>query len=211
MRRATCAGWLSAGMTLGLALAGSMIGFTAGSAFALEEDKTEKDKLEACEKSLCGILVKRDAAGGDLQCGLQKTWAGAKIKEGVEQKKLTWGFGDVRCALDVVAKRQDMIDALTKPEYEYKFPAHTVRCDIERDKEVMKVTVAISPKFQFKDGKATKAWLGIGTIEAPTVVKGAIWTAAQLEDTFGIVHSDLLREINKFVYDRCPKRLEDLK
>jgi hypothetical protein len=207
MRRATCAGWLAAGVTLGLAVAGSM----AGSAFALEEDKGEKDKLEACEKSLCSILVKRDAAGSDLQCGLQKTWAGAKIKEGVEQKKLTWGFGDVRCSIDLTAKRQELLDALAKPEYEYKLGTHTVRCDIERDKEVMKVSVALSPKFQFKSGKATKAWLGIGTIEAPTVVKGAIWTAAQLEDTFGIVHSDLLREINKFVYDRCPKRLEELK
>jgi hypothetical protein len=210
MRRATCAGWLSAGVALGLAAAGSMIGLMAGSAFALEEDKGEKGKLEACEKSLCGILVKREA-GADLECALTKTWAGAKIKEGVEQKKLKWGFGDVRCSIDVVAKRQDMIEALTKPEYEYKFPAQTVRCDIEREKEVMKVSVAMSPKFQFKDGKATKAWLGIGTIEAPAVVKGAIWTAAQLEDTFGIVHSDLIREINRFVYDRCPKRLEELK
>lgn len=178
-----------------------------GSASALEEDKGEKDKLEACEKDLCAILVKREA-GVDLQCALQKTWAGSKIKEGVEQKKLKWGFGDVRCAMDVVAKRQDMIDALTKPDYEYKFPAHTVRCDIEREKEVMKVSVALSPKFQFKDGKATKAWLGIGTIEAPAVVKGVIWSAAQLEDTFGIVHSDLLREINRFVHERCPKKLE---
>jgi hypothetical protein len=207
MRRATCAGWLAAGVALGLAVAGSM----AGSAFALEEDKGEKDKLEACEKSLCNILVKRDVAGADLQCALQKTWAGSKIKEGVEQKKLTWGFGDVRCAVDVAVKRQEMIDALTKPEYEFKFPIQTVRCDVEREKEVMKVSVALSPRFQFKDGKATKAWLGIGTIEAPTVVKGAIWTAAQLEDTFGIVHGDLIREINKFVHDRCPKRLEELK
>jgi hypothetical protein len=211
MRRATCAGWLSAGVALGLAIGGAMIGSMAGSAFALEEDKGEKGKLEACEKSLCGILVKREATGADLQCGLQKTWAGAKIKEGVEQKKLTWGFGDVRCAIDLTAKRQELVEALTKPEYEYKLGTHTVRCDIERDKEVMKVSVAVSPKFQFKDGKATKAWLGIGTIEAPTVVKGAIWTAAQLEDTFGIVHSDLLREINKFVYERCPKRIEELK
>jgi hypothetical protein len=101
-----------------------------------------------------------------------------------------------------------MIDALTKPEYEYKLPIHTVRCDIEREKEVMKVSVSMAPKFQFKDGKVTKAWLGIGTIEAPSVVKGAIWTAAQLEDTFGIVHGDLLREVNKFVYERCPKQLE---
>jgi hypothetical protein len=187
---------------MALGLAGAM----AGSAWALEEAKDEKAQLEACEKNLCGILVKREA-GADLQCALTKTWSGSKIKEGVEQKKLKWGFGDVRCSMDIVAKRQDMIDALTKPEYEYKFPAHTVKCDIEREKEVMKVSVAIAPKFQFKDGKATKAWLGIGTIDAPAVVKGVIWSAAQLEDTFGIVHSDLIREINGFVHERCPKKL----
>jgi hypothetical protein len=202
MRRATCAAWLSAGVALGLGLAGAM----AGSAWALEEAKDEKAHLEACEKSLCSILVKREA-GSDLQCALTKTWSGSKIKEGVEQKKLKWGFGDVRCSMDILAKRQDMIDALTKPEYEYKFPAHTVKCDIEREKEVMKVSVAVSPKFQFKDGKATKAWLGVGTIEAPAVVKGVIWSAAQLEDTFGIVHSDLIREINSFVHERCPKKI----
>jgi hypothetical protein len=204
MWASTCWAWGRAALALGLALSGPI----AGSALALEEDKGERDKLEACEKDLCGILVKRDGAGSDLKCALQKTWAGSKIREGVEQKKLSWGFGDVRCAIDVVAKRQEMVDALTKPEYEFKLGTHTVRCDIEREQEVMKVTVALAPKFQFKAGKAVKAWLGIGTIEAPTVVKGAIWTAAQLQDTFGIVHGDLLREVNKFVHERCPKRLE---
>jgi hypothetical protein len=203
MRASTCAASASA-LALGLALSGA----TARAVSALDEDRGEKEKLEACERNLCTILVKREAAGGDLQCALQKTWAGSKIKEGVEQKKLTWGFGDVRCSIDVVAKRKDMVDALTKPDYEFKLGTHTVRCDVEREKEVMKVSVALSPKFQFKEGKAVKAWLGIGTIEAPTVVKGAIWTAAQLEDTFGIVHGDLIREINKFVHDRCPKRVE---
>jgi hypothetical protein len=203
MRASTCATWASAALTLGLVVCG----LSGGSAWALEEDKDEKAKLEACELQLCGVLVKREA-GADLQCALKKTWAGAKIKEGVEQKKLKWGFGDVRCALDVTVKRQEMIDALTKPEYEFKFPPQTVRCDIEREKEVMNVSVALAPKFQFKGGKATKAWLGIGTIEAPTVVKGVIWSAAQLEDTFGIVHADLIREINTFVYERCPKRIE---
>jgi hypothetical protein len=203
MRASTCAAWLPAALALGLCVSGPM----ASVASALEQTKGEKEKLEACEKDLCSILVSRDATGADLQCALSKTWSGAKIKEGVEQKKLKWGFGDVRCSIDLVAKRQDMVDALTKPEYEYKLPIHTVRCEIERDKDVMKVSVSLAPKFQFKNGKATKAWLGIGGIEAPTVVKGAIWTAAQLEDTFGIVHADLLREINKFVYERCPKRL----
>jgi hypothetical protein len=196
MRSTFGAAWLVAALALG-----------CGSALAFEEDKGEKDRLAACERDLCGILVKKQA-GDDLKCALQKTWAGKTIKEGVEQKKLSWGFGDVRCNLDLVAKRQEMIDALSKPEYEYKLGTNTVRCEVEREKEVMKISVSLAPKFQFKEGKAVKAWLGIGTIEAPTVLKGAIWTAAQLEDTFGIVHSDLLREINEFVYQRCPKRVE---
>jgi hypothetical protein len=179
----------------------------AAGASALEEGKGEKDQLEACERELCGILVKREATGSDLKCALQKTWAGSKIKQGVEEKKLKWGFGDVRCSVDLQAKRQELVDALTKPQFELKLTTHAIKCEIERDKEVMPISVALAPRFQFKDGKAVKAWLGIGEIKGPAVVKGAIWTAAQLEDTFGIVHSDLLREVNEFVYQRCPKRL----
>jgi hypothetical protein len=178
----------------------------ATGAVALEEGKDEKQQLEACERELCGILVKREANGSDLKCALQKTWAGRLIKQGVEQKKLSWGFGDVRCTVNLEAKRRELVDALAKPQFELKLAKHSIRCEVEREKEVMPITVALSPRFQFKDGKAVKAWLGIGEIEAPTVLKGAIWTAAQLEDTFGIVHSDLLREINRFVHDRCPKR-----
>ncbi len=64
------------------------------------------------------------------------------------------------------------------------------------------VSVQLAPKLQFKDGNVAKAWLGIGAIEASAVVKGAIWTAAQLEDTFGIVHGELVKEINTFVCER---------
>jgi hypothetical protein len=185
---------------LALSLAVSM------SAFALEEAKDEKEKLETCERDLCTILVKREA-GNDLQCSLQKTWAGSKIKQGVEEKKLTWSLGDVRCEIKLEVKRQDMLDALTKPKFELKLPTHAVRCEVEREKEVLPVSVALTPRVLFKDGKATTVWLGIGEIQAPAVVKGAIWTAAQLEDNFGVVHSDLIKEINRFVYERCPKRL----
>ena len=113
----------------------------------------------------------------------------------------------MRCAVDVQANRQDLVAALSKPQFELKLAKHAIRCEVEREKEVMPITVALSPRFQFKDGKAVKAWLGIGEIQAPAVLKGAIWTAAQLEDTFGIVHGDLLREVNKFVHERCPKRI----
>ncbi|NJO23906.1 MAG: hypothetical protein HC868_14505 [Sphingomonadales bacterium] len=189
-----------------LTLAFVLLGAAAVSARALDVGKDEKEQLEACERELCTIVVKREA-GGDLQCSMQKTWAGSKIKQGVEEKKLTWSLGDVRCSTKLEAKRQEIVDALTKPQFEWKLPAHKVQCEVEREKEVLPISVALAPRIQFKDGKAAKVWLGIGEIQAPAVVKGAIWTAAQLEDTFGVVHSDLIKEINRFVYERCPKRL----
>jgi hypothetical protein len=193
--------------SLGLAAAFAVVASTTVAALALEEGQNEKEQLEACERSLCGILVGKEASGGDLQCSLQKTWVAKKIKAGVEQKKLTWGFGDVRCAVKLDARRQDMIEALTKPQHEVKLTPHAIKCDVERGTEVIPISVSMAPKLQFKDGKASKAWLGIGEVQAPAVVKGAIWTAAQLEDTFGIVHGDLIKEINTFIHERCPKRL----
>ena len=83
-----------------------------------------------------------------------------------------------------------------------------MKCEVEREKEVLNISVNIAPRIQFKDGKAVKAWIGVGEIQAPTVVKGAIWSAAQLEDTFGVVHGDLIKEINRFVYERCPNHVE---
>ena len=202
MYSSTSTARLSAVLALALAMSGSI----AGGALALEEAKDEKERLEACERDLCGILVKRAATGGDLKCNLQKTWAGTKIKQGVEEKKLIRTLGDLRCAVKLEAKQQELVDALTKPQFELKLATHTVRCEVEREKEVTQVSVALTPRFQFKDGKAAKVWLGLGEVQAPAVVNGAICTAAQLEDTFGVVHSDLVKEINRFVYERCPKR-----
>jgi hypothetical protein len=203
MQVLTGAARLAAASSLGVALSASV----ACGAWALEEAKNEKEQLDACEHEICTLLVKKDPAGSNLQCNIQKTWAGSKIKQGVEEKKLTWSLGDMRCGVQLDVKRQDMVDALTKPEYELKLAPHAVKCDVEREKEVINVSVTIAPRIQFKDGKAVKAWMGVGEITAPTVVKGAIWTAAQLEDTFGVVHGDLIKEINRFVYERCPKRL----
>ena len=179
----------------------------ASPALALEEGAKEKENLDACEKSMCELLVKKDPSGGDLTCDIAKTWAKDKIKSGVEGKKISWSLGDARCGLSLAAKRQSIIDALTKPEYELKLEPHMVKCEVEREKEVTTINISLAPRIQMKDGKAVKAWLGVGNIEAPTAIKGAIWTVAQMEDTFGIFHSELIKDVNKFVHEKCPKRL----
>lgn len=197
--------------TARLALSALAVGMltvgAAGSASALDEIAGEKDKLKACEKQICEMVVKKDAAGTDLACALSKTWAKDKIKEGVEKKKISWSFGDAQCVLDLAVPRAAVNAAVTKPEHALEFPAHTVKCKVERESEVTPINVTLAPKVNFKDGKAVKAWIGIKSVEAPAVVKGAIWTVAQVEDTLGLFHGEIISEINEFIGQKCPKAL----
>ena len=181
----------------------------AAGAFAegLEETASERDVLKACEKKICEIVVKKEASGPDFACTLTKTWAKAKIQEGIERKRLSWSLGNARCVIDVSMKRADILDAMSKPTHTIELPAQTVKCQVEREKDTLDVNVTLAPKLQFKGGKAEKAWLGVKDIQAPTVIKGAIWTVAQAEDYFGLFHGDMVAEINEFTGQKCTKAM----
>ncbi|MCL4768099.1 MAG: hypothetical protein KJZ80_17910 [Hyphomicrobiaceae bacterium] len=174
---------------------------------ALEQPADEKAALKACEQRLCEIVVMKQPAGEDLVCPLSKTWTQSKIKDGIEKRRLSWAFGDARCSVDLSAKRDLILGAVTKPEHALELPPHQVKCEIERDKEITPINITLAPRIAFKNGKAEKAWLNLKSIEGPAVVKGAIWTAAQIEDNFGLFHSDMISEINEFVEKKCPKAL----
>lgn len=182
------------------------IWLAAGPALALDEKGDEKEQLKACEQHVCEIILKKETAGADLSCAIGKTWSKAKIKDGIEKKKISWGFGDARCGIEVKVTRAAMLDVLTKPESTLQVDKHTVKCEVERESEVTPISISLAPKITFKDGKAQKAWLNISDIEAPAVVKGAIWTAAKVEDTFGLFHSEMIEEINEFVHQKCAQR-----
>ena len=117
--------------TVGLLALGAI-----GGAQALEETASERDALKACEKSFCQIVVKKEAAGGDFACKLSKTWNKAKIQEGIEKKRLTWTFGNASCSIEVGLKRSDIVDAVSKPTHVVEFQPQTVKCQIEREKDV---------------------------------------------------------------------------
>ncbi len=174
---------------------------------AFEQPAGEKEALKACEQRLCDIVVNKETQGDDLTCPISKTWLAEKIKDGIAKKSMSWAFGDARCSLDLTAKRDSIIGAVTKPEHALELDTHVVKCEVEREKEVTAINISLAPKISFKNGKAEKAWLNLKTIEGPAVVRGAIWTAAKLEDTFGVFHSDIIEEINEFVGEKCPKAL----
>ena len=68
------------------------------------------------------------------------------------------------------------------------------------------VSINMAPKMSFKGGKVDKIWLNVSEIEAPTLIKGAIWTVTKLEQNVGLFHSDMVEETNKFLHQKCAKR-----
>lgn len=188
------------------ALAAGVLAFAATvPAAALEEPPGELPALKACEKRLCTMVLDKKPAGADLTCDIQKTWAKSSL-EGGKSKGMSWGFGDARCTVDLKLERADIVAALTKPSHKVFIPAHQVNCVIERNGEIKPLTAKLAPKLVFKDGKASKVWINLESIEGPEDVKSTVWTAAQLEDTLGLFHGPMIKSINKFLLKQCAQR-----
>lgn len=175
------------------------------SALALEVPANEQAVLDACEKAICTTILDKKPVGADLACALTKTWAKDTIKGG-ESKTVKWGFGDAQCKTSLHLTHADIIAALTQPSYSLKVEKQTVSCEVEREGALKPVTAVASPRIDFKAGKADKVWINLKDLDGPTDIKGTIWTAAQLEDTFGIFHKNMIKQINKFMYTKCTEK-----
>ena len=191
--------------TIGFALAAVVGGGIAGTVAALEEKKDEKEKLKACELNVCTLVTKKAPDAGDLTCALSKTWAKDKLKQGSASGKLSWGFGDARCTVDLTLPRASVIAALKSPDYTLQFAEHTVNCEIEGDKDVTKVVAKLSPKVVFKAGKAKTVLINLKEVEGPTTMKALAFTAAKLEDSVGVFHGALIGALNTLLEEKCPK------
>jgi hypothetical protein len=192
--------------TLATAIAIGVLGLAAShTARALDEPPDEMDKLKACEKRICTMILGKPTIGDDFKCDAQKTWAKSSL-EGGESKGVSWGFGDARCTANIKLSRADIVNALTLPKYTIKVPRHTVKCVVEREQQLKPVVVTLAPKLEFKDGKADKVWINLKDMEGPDDIKGTVWTAAKLEDTLGIFHRPMIKQINKFMYQQCSRK-----
>ncbi|MEO8652444.1 MAG: hypothetical protein ABI391_09080 [Hyphomicrobiaceae bacterium] len=177
--------------------------FAAGAA-AIEPRADEKEKIKACEKSLCSLIVAKKPVTGDLQCSLSKAWSQKTMKEG-SAKKLRWGFGAAKCELDLLVPRQIIIGALSADEIKVTLPDHTVNCEVEREGSIDKARITLAPIIEFKHGRAKKIWVNVIEIKAPGMIKGVVWSAAQLQDSVGIFHHRMIKSVNKFIAEQCPK------
>lgn len=171
---------------------------------ALDDTDREKDGRKACEAKLCKVILdKPKAKGGSLTCDIGKTWGKAKIKEGADSKNIEWSFGDARCKMSLKIPHRAIVNALTKPKFTFSAPPHTVNCDVETGNGIKPVRAVFEPKIKFEGGRVKKAWVRLKEIDGPALLKGLVWTTAQLEDSLGIFHSEMVKEINKFIHKTC--------
>lgn len=195
----------------GLVLALGLFAFGTTFSSGASAQATEKERLKQCEVDLCKMVVDKKADGPNLGCDLSKTWAKEDISKEANEKKLPWELGDAKCSVKLNVERAGVVDAMSKPDSTLKIAQQTVNCEVEQGGTKHPISLSLAPQITFKDGQATTALLNVSNIEAPAVVKGVIWSAAKLEENFGIFHGDIIREINKFVSTKCPKTVADAK
>ena len=201
-------GWL--GLALLPALALSPIGSLAQdkpaastAAPETEEEKKEREVRRACAVALCSTLHNRKPNTGDVACSVRKTWRKEHITKILAKGKLSWPWGDARCSADLKFDRATLVKAMSEKDYEAQFPQHQVSCELDREAEKYQVKLHIQPKVTFSDGKAVKAVMNWGKIEAPMLAKSALWSATAADNTFGVLQSTVVEDINDFIQNKC--------
>jgi hypothetical protein len=183
-------------------LAGALLALALGHV-ARADREDEKKKLYQCAKDLCSIILSKNPKGPDLVCDVTKTWDKEQIQKGADSKNIGWGLGSATCSAKFSIKRAEIVAALTSPEAKFNPGKQSVVCQVGADQ--YPISAMLSPELKFKNGTTTAASLGMEDIKGAILIKGMVWTVAQLENHFGIFEKDLVREVNRFIQKECPK------
>ncbi|NJO23022.1 MAG: hypothetical protein HC868_08800 [Sphingomonadales bacterium] len=168
-----------------------------------EAEKKEREGRRKCAAQLCSTLHNRKPADGQVTCNVQKTWRKEALTKILSRGKVSWPWGDTRCTSDLKFDRATLIKAMQETDFEAQFETHDIRCQIDNANDKYDVTAQVRPKVTFKQGKAVKANLNWGKIEAPTLAKSALWSITAADNTFGLLQSIAVDDINAFVTTKC--------
>ncbi|MCC0007199.1 MAG: hypothetical protein H6876_03630 [Hyphomicrobiaceae bacterium] len=126
------------------------------------------------------------------------------------QAKVSWPWGPVVCKADIDIEREMITKAMSEAKYDLVLKTHHVACTVEREaKDDAKIDIDFAPTVTFENGKAVKAKINWGTLSAPTLLKGAMWTATATDNTFNVLQSTLVDDINDFVSKKCDEVKDD--
>ena len=168
------------------------------------EERKERDLRKDCKVKICSAFHVRKPDGGDISCNVLKSWRKEQLGKMVEKAKVSWPWGGVRCVADIKLNRGDLIKAMTEDKYEATLDKHNVVCQVERETEdKAEIKFEFTPKVTFEKGRAVKAVLNWGKIDAPALVKGAMWTATATDNTFNVLQNTIIEDINDFIATKC--------
>jgi hypothetical protein len=173
------------------------------------EEKKEREMRRMCAVKVCSTLYNRKPAEGHVACSVQKTWPKEFVAKIMSRGKVAWPWGSVRCMGDLRLDRAVLIRSMTEKEFEAQFDRHDLRCELEAEKEKYEVKLELHPRVAFKDGKAVKAKLNWGKIEAPRLAKSALWSATAADNSFGVLQSIVVDDINDFIQTKCMEVKEE--
>jgi hypothetical protein len=168
-----------------------------------EAEKRERETRTACAVAVCSTLHNHTPDSGQVSCAVAKTWRKEVLDKILSQAKLTWPWGSARCATDLKLDRGMLVKAMLDAEVEVRLDTHDITCEIEAETEKYDIKLQISPKVTFKQGKAVKASLNWGKIVAPSLAKSALWSATAADNTFGMLQTTVVEDVNRFIETRC--------
>jgi hypothetical protein len=173
------------------------------------EEKAEKEGRKACKVDFCRAFHSKETSDGKLACRVIKSWRKEALSKLVAKLKVSWPYGGVRCVMDLTANRAELGKALSLPKVDIAFDKHTVSCKMAGENAAVgkpaetEFKFVLAPKVTFENGKATKARANWGKIEAPTLIKSALWTATAADNTVNLLSNSIVEEVNAFLGKRC--------
>ena len=168
------------------------------------EERAERDARKACKVEICSAFRNKKADGPDISCPVIKSWRKEALNKLVGRLKVSWPYGKIHCSSTVKLNRGDLVKAMTEDKFQSQLGKHEVVCTVEREKDgPSEIKFDFSPAVTFEKGKATKAKINWGKIEAPALIKSALWTATAADNTVNILSSTLVEDINDFIDKRC--------
>ena len=175
-----------------------------GKVVLTKEEIEEKEGRKACKVEICAGFRNPQASGSDIACSVNKSWRKEQLVKMVAKLKVTWPYGPVRCKADVKLKRGELAKAMTEPKHTTQLDKHSVVCTIDRGEEpASDIKMEFSPKLVFEKGKAVSAKMHWGKIEAPALIKSAMWTATAADNTVNMLSGTLVEDINDFITAKC--------
>jgi hypothetical protein len=166
----------------------------------------EKEDRKACKIEICKAFA-TPSEGAPIACAVTKTWLAAEIQAGFLRDKLSWPWGHAQCAANIELDRKAIKEAALQPSATIKLEKHDITCKLDskdpKEGTAYDLKLSIEPTVTFQSGKAIKADMGWGTIEAPILAKSAIWSATAVDANFSVISSGVVNQINNFLGEKC--------